>query len=76
MFHAVFVLAKVLLNEFCNAISSLWGFVRLFFFAKTVLRMPPFCRRRCRHRYVLASVLLDRLHVWSQPDGLTTLWKS
>jgi len=31
---------------------------------------------QCHCRYVLTSVLLDRLHVWSQPDSLPTLWKS
>jgi len=68
------LLAKVLSTEFRSASTSIWGFVRLFLFAKAVLRMPPFRQRR--RRYVLASVLLDRLHVWSQPDGLPTLWKS
>ena len=68
------LLAKVLSTELCNATSSLWGFVRLFLFAKVVLRMPPFCQRR--RRFVLASMLMERLHVWSHSDGLYTLWKS
>ena len=62
------MLARVLSTEFRNAVSSVWGFLRLFLFAKLVLRMPPFRLRR--RRFILASVLLDRLHLWSQPDGL------
>ena len=68
------VLSKVLAIEFRNATSSLWGFVHLFLFTKVVLRMPPFRQRRCR--FVLASVLLDCLHIWSQSDGLCMLWKA
>jgi len=45
--------------------------MQLFLFVKA---MSPFYQR-CHH-YVLALVLLDRLHVWSQPDGLSILWKS
>ena len=55
------LLAKVLSTELRNATSSLWGFVRLFLFAKVVLRMPPFRQRR--RRFVLASMLMERLHV-------------
>ena len=36
--------------------------------------MPPLRQRR--RRFILASVLLDRLHLWSQPDGLYNLWKA
>ena len=68
------LLAKVLSTELRNAASSLWGFVRLFLFAKVVLRLPPFRQRR--RRFVLASMLMERLHVWSHSDGLYTLWKS
>ena len=34
-----------------------------------------FLRQRHR-RFILASVLLDRLHLWSQPYGLYNLWKA
>ena len=66
--------ARILSTEFRNAISSVWGFMRLFLFAKLALRMPPLRqRRRC---FIFASILLDRLHLWSQPDGLYNLWKA
>ena len=68
------LLARVLSTEFRNAISSVWGFMRLFLFAKLALRMPPL--RQCRRRFILAFILLDRLHLWSQPDGLYNLWKA
>ena len=48
--------------------------MRLFLFAKLALRMPLLRQRR--RRFILASVLLDRLHLWSQPDGLYNLWKA
>ena len=68
------LLARVLSTEFRNAISSVWGFMRLFLFAKLALRMPPLRQRR-RH-FILPSVLLDRLHLWSQLDGLYNLWEA
>ena len=68
------LLARILSTEFRNAISSVWGFMRLFLFAKLALRMPPL--RQHRRRFILASVLLDRLHLWSQPDSLYNLWKA
>ena len=68
------LLARVLSTEFQNAISSAWGFMRLFLFAKLALRMPPLHQRH--RRFILASVLLDCLHLWSLPDGLYNLWKA
>jgi len=68
------LLAKILSTEFQNAISTIWGFVCLFLFAKLALRMPPLHLRR--RRFILGSILLDRLHLWSQPDGLYNLWKA
>ena len=68
------LLARVLSTEFRNAISSVWGFMHLFLFAKLALCMPPLRQRR--RRFILASVLLDHLHLWSQPDGLYNLWKA
>jgi len=66
-------LAHVLSLEFQKACSSVWSFVRLFIFAKAVLRTPSIqSNHRCR--YVVSSVLLDRLHMWSLSDGVKSLW--
>ena len=69
------LLAQVLSVEFRKARSSVWGFVRLSLFAKLVLRLPS-ARGSKRRRFVMSSVLLDRLHLWSQPDGICCLWAS
>jgi len=68
------LLAHVLSAELRKACSSVWGFVRLLMFAKAVLRTP--CQSYHRRRFVIGSTLLDRLHVWSQSDGLKSLWSS
>ena len=56
-----------------KACSSVWGFVRLFIFAKFVLRTPG-SQSNHRRRYVVSSILLDRLHMWSLSDGIKSLW--
>ena len=65
------LLDKVLSNKLCSVISSIW---RLFLFLKAVLCVPPL-HRFCHH-FILPSVLFDCLHVWPQPDGFSTHWKS
>jgi len=67
------LLAHVLSIEFQKACSSVWGFVRLFLFAKVVLRTPG-GQSNHRRRFVISSVLLDRLHMWSLSDGIKSLW--
>ena len=66
------LLAHILSIEFQKACSSVWGFVRLFIFAKFVLRTPG-SRSHHRCRYVVSSILLDRLHMWSLSDGIKSL---
>jgi len=68
------LLAHVLSTELRKACSSVWGFVRLLMFAKAVLRTP--CQSHHHRHFVIGSALLDFLHVWSQPDGLKSLWSS
>ena len=67
------LLAHVLSIEFQKACSSVWGFVRLFLFAKVVLRTPG-GQPNHRRRFVISSILLDRLHMWSLSDGIKSLW--
>jgi len=69
------LLARVLSVELRKACSSVWGFVRLTMFAKAVLRSPPISQN-IRRRFVMSSVVLDSLHLWSQPGGIRTLWYS
>jgi len=69
------LLARVLSVELRGACSSVWGFVRLAMFAKAVLRSPS-SSQNIRRRFVMSSVILDRLHLWSQPGGIHTLWSS
>jgi len=59
--------------ELRKACSSVWGFARLFMFAKAVLRIPV---NNQRHRFVMYSILLDRLHLWNQSGGIHSLWTS
>ena len=67
------LLAQVLANEFQHAYADgLWGFVRLFMFAKSVLRTPPRGGRRKRH--VIKSLFLSRLQRWQQ-GHLVDLWE-
>jgi len=69
------LLAQVLSIELRKACTSVWGFVRLTMFAKLVLCTPSAsCSRR--RRFVISSVLLDRLHLWNQSDGICHLWAS
>ena len=51
-----------------------FGFMHLFLFAKLALCMPPF--HLFRRHFILVSILLDHLHLWSQPDDLYNLWKA
>jgi len=67
------LLAHVLSIEFQKACTSVWGFVRLFIFAKVVLYVPSNHSNR-RRRCVISSVLLDRLHMWSLSNGVNSLW--
>ena len=62
------LLARVLSVELRKACSSVWGFVRLTMFAKAVLRIPA--TNSQRRRFVMSSVLLDRLHIWNQSGGI------
>ena len=39
-----------------------------------MLRLQSF--RQWRRHFVLASMLMERLHIWSQSDGLYILWKT
>ena len=43
-------------------------------FAKAVLRIPAINSQR--RRFVMSSVLLDRLHIWNQSGGIHSLWNS
>jgi len=65
------LLAKVLSVELCKACLSVWGFARLFMFAKAVLRIPV--NNQCHH-FVMSSILLDRLNLWNQSGGIHSLW--
>ena len=69
------LLARVLSVELCKACSSIWGFVRLSMFAKLVLHTPSTSCSQRRH-FVISSILLDRLHLWNQPGGISHLWAS
>jgi len=69
------LLARVLSIELRKACSSIWGFVRLSMFAKLVLRTPSTSRSQ-RRRFVISSILLDRLHLWNQSGGISLLWAS
>ena len=42
-------------------------------FAKAVLRTPSTTRSSCQ-RFVVSSVLLDRLHLWNQSGDIHSLW--
>ena len=69
------LLARVLSVELRKACSSIWGFVCLSMFAKLVLCTPSTSRsQHCR--FVISSILLDRLHLWNQPGGISHLWAS
>ena len=68
------LLARVLSVELRKACSSVWGFVRLTMFAKAVLRIPA--TNSQRRRFVMSSVLLDRLHIWNQSGSFHSLWNS
>ena len=69
------LLARVLSVELHKACSSVWGFIHLAMFAKAVMHSPPTGQNKRRH-FVMSSVLLDRLHLWSQPGGIHALWSS
>ena len=68
------LLAQVLADEFnhCNSKNGIWGFTRLFMFAKTVLRSPPRGGRskRCAVKTILNTCLLR----WKE-GGLCGLWQ-
>ena len=67
------LLAQVLSVEFYHACSNgIWGFARLFMFAKAVLRSPP--RGGKKKRYVVSSILTSRLQQW-QSGELVSLWE-
>ena len=67
------LLAQVLSVEFNHACQEgLWGFARLFIFAKAVLRSPP--RGGKKKRYVVSAFLSNRLHQWQAGD-IVSLWK-
>ena len=60
-------MAEVLSSEFNYAgQEGLWGFARLFLFAKAVLRSPP--RGGKKKRYVVSATLSSRLHQWQAGD--------
>ena len=66
------LLAEVLSGEFLRACENgIWGFVRLFMFAKAVLRVPP--RGGRKKRLVIKQLLLSRLRQWQQ-GNLVALW--
>ena len=66
------LLASVASTEFQKAWSSVWGFVGLFVFAVVVLRTPSSHSNHCCH-FLISSVLLDHLHVWSLSNGFKSL---
>jgi len=66
------LLARVLSIELRKACYFVWGFVHLAMFAKAVLRSPPISQ----NTHVMSSVLLDCLHLRSQPGGIHILWSS
>ena len=67
------LLATVLAIELRHAHSgNIWGFVRLQFFAKAVLRSPPQGGRK--RRYVIQSLISNRLHRWQEENGIIALW--
>ena len=66
------LLAQVLAAEFNHAIRHrLWGFARIFIFAKAVLRAPA--RGGKKKRHVVSDAIKSRLHLW-QTDDITSLW--
>jgi len=66
-------LAEVLTAELRNGHSAgPWGVVRLWLFAKAVLRVPP--RGGRKKRYVVKALLASRLERWSNGD-LLELWE-
>ena len=66
------LLAQVLATEFNHAIHhSLWGFARIFIFAKAVLRAPA--RGGKKKRHVVSDAIKSRLHLWQTGD-ITSLW--
>ena len=67
------LLATVVATELRHAHSgNIWGFVRLQLFAKAVLRSP--LRGGRRRRYVVQSLISDRLHRWQDENGIIALW--
>ena len=66
------LLAEVLMNEPRHAqYGGIWGFVRLFAFAKATLRLPP--RGGRRKRCVVSSLISSPLRRWQSGD-LVSLW--
>ena len=66
-------LAMVLAKELRHTHSgNIWGAVRLQLFAKAVLRSPP--RSGRRRRYVIKSLISDRLLCWQEDNGIIALW--
>ena len=59
----------------CKACSSGCGFVGLTLFAKAAMRTPPTYRGLCRC-FVMNSVLLDLLHLWTQSGVIHSLLSS
>ena len=68
------LLAQVLADEFnhCNSKNGIWGFTRLFMFAKAVLRFPP--RGGRSKRCAMKTILNTRLLRWKEGD-LYGLWQ-
>ena len=66
------LLAQVFCNELQHAhLDGIWGFARLFLLPKAVLRPPP--RGGRKKRYVVAGLIIERLHRWLNGD-LEALW--
>ena len=66
------LVAEIMAKELLHACEDgLWGFARLFIFAKCTLRSPP--RGGKKKRYVVKDLLSTRLRRWQQGDILS-LW--
>ena len=66
------LLAQVFCKELQHACKDdIWGFVRLSLLPKAVLRPPP--RGGRKKRYVVAKLIIERLHRWLDGD-LEALW--
>ena len=66
------LLAQVFCKELQHACKDdIWGFVRLSLLPKAVLRPPP--RGGRKKRYVVAKLIIERLHRWLDGD-LEAFW--